>query len=89
MPPDAASGGTVGTGRRRRPGWRGPVATLCIVLGCILAPVSVLAVWTANQVSDTNRYVENVAPLIHEPAVQSALTDKITLRSTPGSTCRP
>ncbi len=65
-------------GRRHRPGWRGPVATLLIVLGCVLAPVSVLAVWTANQVSDTNRYVQNVAPLIHEPAVQSALTDKIT-----------
>jgi hypothetical protein len=48
------------------------------VLGCVLAPVSVIAVWTANQVSDTNRYVQNVAPLIHEPAVQSALTDKIT-----------
>jgi hypothetical protein len=78
VPPDAASGGTVGSGRRRRPGWRGPVATLCIVLGCILAPVSVLAVWTANQVSDTSRYVENVAPLIHDPAVQAALTDKIT-----------
>jgi hypothetical protein len=77
VPPDAASGGT-GTGRRHRLGWRGPVSTLCIVLACILAPVSVLAVWTANQVSDTNRYVENVAPLIHEPAVQSALTDRIT-----------
>jgi hypothetical protein len=77
-PPGAASGGNPGAGRRHRPGWRGPVATLLIVLGCILAPVSVLAVWTANQVSDTNRYVENVAPLIHEPAVQSALTDKIT-----------
>ena len=51
---------------------------MLIVLGCILAPVSVLAVWTANQVSDTNRYVENVAPLIHEPSVQNALTDKIT-----------
>ncbi len=78
VPPDTASGGAAGPGRRRRPGWRGPVATRCIVLGWILAPVSVLAVWTANQVSDTNRYVENVAPLIHEPAVQSALTDKIT-----------
>ena len=74
--PEAAAGGKAG--RRHRPGWRGPVATLLIVLGCILAPVSVLAVWTANQVSDTNRYVQNVAPLIHEPAVQSALTDKIT-----------
>ena len=75
--PEAPPGGE-GAGRRHRPGWRGPVATVLIVLGCILAPVSVLAVWTANQVSDTNRYVENVTPLIHEPAVQSALTDKIT-----------
>lgn len=64
--------------RRRRGGWRAPVATALIVIGCILAPISVIAVWTANQVSDTNRYVENVAPLIHEPAVQAALTDKIT-----------
>jgi hypothetical protein len=64
--------------RRRRLGWRAPVAIVLIVLGCVLAPVSVLAVWTANQVSDTNRYVQNVAPLIHEPSVQSALTDKIS-----------
>lgn len=64
--------------RRRRGGWRAPVATALIVLGCILAPISVIAVWTANQVSDTNRYVANVAPLIHEPAVQAALTNKIT-----------
>ena len=77
-PGTGATPGQGSAGRRRRPGWRGPVATVLIVLGCILAPVSVLAVWTANQVSDTNRYVENVAPLIHEPAVQSALTDKIT-----------
>ncbi|HEY8042783.1 MAG TPA: hypothetical protein VIF35_00840 [Streptosporangiaceae bacterium] len=76
--PSPPEGGSGGAGRRHRPGWRGPVATLLIVLGCILGPVSVIAVWTANQVSDTNRYVENVAPLIHEPAVQSALTDKIT-----------
>ena len=34
--------------------------------------------WTANQVSDTNRYVANVTPLISDPAIQHALTDKIT-----------
>jgi hypothetical protein len=76
--PEPANGHAGGAKRRHRPGWRGPVAVLLIVLGCVLAPVSVIAVWTANQVSDTNRYVQNVAPLIHEPAVQSALTDKIT-----------
>jgi hypothetical protein len=58
--------------------WRTPVAALLIVAGCVLAPVSMLAVWTANQVSDTSRYVANVTPLIHDPAIQNALTDKIT-----------
>jgi hypothetical protein len=64
--------------RRRRLGWRGPVAVLLIVVGCIMAPISVLSVWTANQVSNSDRYVANVAPLINEPAVQRALTDKIS-----------
>lgn len=63
---------------KRTLGWRGPVAVLLIVVGCVLAPVSVLGVWTANQVSNTDRYVANVSPLIHEPAVQAALTDKIS-----------
>jgi hypothetical protein len=64
--------------RRRGRGWRALVAALLIVAGCVLAPVSVVAVWTANQVSDTGRYVANVEPLIKDPAIQNALTDKIT-----------
>jgi hypothetical protein len=63
---------------RRLPGWRAPLATLLILLGCVLAPVSVLGVWTANQVSDTSRYVSNMAPLISQPPIQDALTDKVT-----------
>ena len=70
------------SGRRRHLGWRGPVATVLIVVGCLLAPLSVFAVWTANQVSSTDRYVANVAPLIHEPSVQRALTDDITRQIT-------
>src|SRR5262249_59913149 len=62
--------------RRRRVSWRTFVSALLIVIGCILAPLSVIGVWTANQVSDTNRYVQNIEPLIHEPAIQNALTDK-------------
>lgn len=63
---------------RRRRGWRGPVATTLIVLGCVLAPVSVLGVWISNQVSNTDRYVANVSPLISEPAVQGALTNDLS-----------
>ena len=63
---------------RKRMGWRGPVAILLIVLGCVLAPISVVAVWSANQVSNTDRYVANITPLISEPAVRGALTDRIS-----------
>jgi hypothetical protein len=73
-----------GTGavRRRRIGWRTPVAIVLIVVGCVLAPLSVLGVWSANQVSDTNRYIANIEPLIHNPTIQNTLTDKITLEIT-------
>ena len=58
------------------------MASVCIVLACVLAPVSVLGVWAANQVSNTDRYVANVTPLIHEPSIQHALSDKITAQIT-------
>jgi hypothetical protein len=63
---------------RHRFSWRTPVAAVLIVIGCLLAPVSVLAVWGANEVSSTSRYMANIEPLIHEPSVQNALTDKVT-----------
>jgi hypothetical protein len=69
-------------GRRTRLGWRTPVATLLILIGCLLAPVSVLGIWTANQVSSTDRYVATIEPLIHDPTIQNALTDKITIAIT-------
>ncbi len=55
---------------------------MCIVLACVLAPVSVVGVWAANQVSNTDRYVANVTPLIHDPSIQAALSAKITAQVT-------
>ena len=74
----AGPGGRPRQARRGRFSWRTLVSALLIVAGCVLAPVSVLAVWTANQVSDTGRYVANMTPLIKDPAIQNALTNKIT-----------
>ena len=62
----------------RRQRWRSVVATLLIVIGCILAPISVVAVWTKNLVTDTDRYVATVAPLASDPAIQNAIADRIT-----------
>ncbi len=67
-----------GPAGRHRVSWRTPVATVLIVIGCLLAPLSVIGVWSANQVSNTDRYIANIEPLIHDPAIQNALTDKIT-----------
>jgi hypothetical protein len=69
--------------RQKRPGgWRAPVSAVLIVLGCILAPVSVLGVWGANQVGNTDRFVANMSPLISEPPIQQALSAKITTQIT-------
>ncbi|WP_157557652.1 hypothetical protein [Intrasporangium oryzae] len=58
--------------------WRSIVSSILIVLSCLLAPLAVTAVWAHNQVSDTNQYVETVAPLASDPAVQDALANRVT-----------
>ncbi|MBZ5738233.1 hypothetical protein [Nocardioides mangrovi] len=63
---------------RRTGWWRPVVATLLIVVMAILAPLSVVARWAHDTVSDTDRYLETVAPLASDPAVQAAVTDRIT-----------
>ncbi|HEX5880073.1 MAG TPA: hypothetical protein VF468_17430 [Actinomycetota bacterium] len=65
-------------GRAARQRWRTIVATLLIVVGCVLAPLSVAAVWTRNQVTNTDRYVATVTPLANDPAIQNAVADQIT-----------
>ena len=64
--------------KRRYFSWRPTVATILVVIGCLLAPVAVLGVWAGNTVTNTDRYVATMEPLIHNPAIQNALTDKIT-----------
>ena len=79
--PGEGGGGKDGQGGRARPArgrWHAVVATVAITLGCVLAPISVLGVWAANQVSNTDRYVANMAPLIDEPPIQHALSARIT-----------
>ncbi|HET9138991.1 hypothetical protein [Actinophytocola sp.] len=55
------------------------VATVLIVLGCLLAPVALTTVWVHNQVSDTDRFVATMSPLIDDPSVQTAITDRVVL----------
>jgi hypothetical protein len=53
---------------------------LCLVLVGVLAPLSIVATWAHDEVSDTDRYVETVAPLADSPEVQAAVTARLTDR---------
>jgi hypothetical protein len=69
-------GGPAARAARRR--WRTVVAALLLVVGGVLAPLGVAAVWTRNQVTNTDRYLATVSPLAHDPAIQAAIADQIT-----------
>jgi hypothetical protein len=62
----------------RRQRWRAALSAVLITLAALLAPLSVVAVWVADQMADTDRYVATVAPLARQPAVRAAVTDRVT-----------
>lgn len=66
------------TPARRRIRWASVGAALFIVLGCLLVPLSLVAVWTNNEVSDTDRFVATMSPVIADSSVQAALADRVT-----------
>ena len=53
-------------------------STVLIVTACLLAPLSMVSVWARGEVTDTDRYVQTVAPLAQDPAIQQAVTNRIT-----------
>jgi hypothetical protein len=71
---------TPATSETDRPYGRGRRITvaLLLIVACILAPLSVLAVWTKNTLLDSDQYVSTVGPLAKNPAIISAAADNIT-----------
>lgn len=61
---------------------RGRVAAhwVALVLAALLAVFSVVAIWTRNQVVNTDRYVRTVAPLATEPAIQDLIVESLTTK---------
>ncbi|MGE7386259.1 hypothetical protein ACQKM2_12370 [Streptomyces sp. NPDC004126] len=57
---------------------RSLVGAVLIFLGCLLAPLGLLASWTSDIVGDTDRYVTTVAPLASDPDVQAAVANRVT-----------
>jgi hypothetical protein len=53
-------------------------AWVLVVLASILIPVSVISVWAINTVTNTDKYVETMAPLATNPVIQQGLATRAT-----------
>ena len=60
------------------PRWRRIVGTILLVVGCVLVPLSLSAVWVRNTLLDTDNYVSTVGPLASDPHVQQAVANRVT-----------
>lgn len=60
--------------RKRRDRWSKVLA----IVGAILLPIAGLTLWSRNQLLNTDRYVQTVQPLAHDPAVRAAIADRVT-----------
>lgn len=65
----------------RRPGAvRRVSAAVLVVIGCVLTPLGLVAVWTRTTLLDTDEYVATVGPLAGNHDVQEAGASRITAR---------
>src|SRR5262245_56839386 len=64
-------------GPRKLPRWRRILVGFLVVLGCLLVPLSVLGVWIHNTLLNTDQWVSTVGPLVDEPAVQTAVANRL------------
>jgi hypothetical protein len=77
IPSDVATRGTPQAAARGG-WWRPVVVTVALVLLALIAPLAVVATWAHDEISDTDRYVATVAPLADDPAVQAAVSARIS-----------
>jgi hypothetical protein len=59
-----------GKPRTRVPRWRRVLAVALLVIGFVLVPLSAVAIWSRNQLLNTDRYVNTVSPLADNADIQ-------------------
>jgi membrane-associated HD superfamily phosphohydrolase len=60
--------------------WRRISSWVLVVLACILAVVSVVIVFARNELLNTDAYVNTVAPLASNPAIQTQVAKQVSTR---------
>jgi hypothetical protein len=68
--------GSAGSSRIKRIA-RSTVAVILIVLGILCLTLSPLTIWGRNLILNTDRYVETLKPIAHNPGVQDAIVTAV------------
>jgi hypothetical protein len=76
--PETASKALGNTGPRDIPRWRRIVAAVLLVVGVLLVPLSLSAIWVRNTLLDTDQYVSTIGPLAGNSEIQQGLADRVT-----------
>jgi hypothetical protein len=76
--PETASKALGNTGPRDIPRWRRIVAAVLLVVGVLLVPLSLSAIWVRNTLLDTDQYVSTIGPLAGNSEIQNGLADRVT-----------
>ena len=58
------------------PRWRRVVSVALLVVGFVLVPLSAIAIWSRNQLLNTDRYVNTVSPLASNSDIQAAVANR-------------
>ena len=68
----------VGTSLKKTSTGRAWLAGVLITLGILLAPTAIVAHWATTEITNTRQFVETLAPLAKNPAVQKVIIDQVT-----------
>jgi hypothetical protein len=74
------NGGEGADSSHRQPRWRRALVATLVVLSVVLAPLAVISIFVRNQVLDTDRYVDTVAPLAENDDIIQTAADRLTAR---------
>ncbi len=59
------------------PRWRRRLAVILIVIGAVLSPVAVDALWIKRTVLETDQFVAQLGPLADDPEIQAFVSERI------------
>lgn len=78
--PPAAAATVAGPTRKRLSRSRSVIAWILIVVASLMVPLSVIAVWAINTTTNTDHYVETLAPLARDRVITDFVAQRATER---------